>query len=147
MYACSYIHVSRDRCVPPENMNAVRRNAMALKNIYACKVPVVHEDLVLQAKKKMPDDGLIRKTGDFFKILGDPSRIKIINALFYSALCVGDLAAVLDMSQSAVSHQLKLLKSANLVRYRKDGKVVTYSLPDDHVRRIYEQGLLHVKEA
>jgi ArsR family transcriptional regulator, lead/cadmium/zinc/bismuth-responsive transcriptional repressor len=89
---------------------------------------------------------VIRKIGDFFKVLGDPTRIKIMNALFHSEMCVRDLTATLEMTQSAISHQLQVLKAANLVRYRKDGKIVTYSLPDDHVKRIYEQGLLHLKE-
>jgi len=106
----------------------------------------VHEELVSKAKADMPSEDLIRKVGDFFKILGDPTRIKIVNALFTSEMCVCDLAAVLNMNQPAISHQLKILKQAGLVTYRKDGKIVYYSLNDNHVKQIYEQGISHVNE-
>ena len=114
--------------------------------IEVCKTLVIHEELVLKAQHNMPDEYMIRRTGDFFKVLGEPTRIKIINALFYSEMCVCDIAAVMNMKQSAVSHQLKILKQANLVRYRKDGKIVYYSLCDEHVKLVYEQGMLHVSD-
>ena len=111
-----------------------------------CKTLLIHAELVQEAEKNMPDDNLIVEMGDFFKVLGEPTRIKIINALFNSEMCVCDLTAVLKMNQPAVSHQLKILKQARHVRYRKDGKVVYYSLSGEHVRDIYEKGLLHIKE-
>lgn len=111
-----------------------------------CKCSVVHEDLVQKAKENMPNEDLIREIGDFFKVLGEPTRIKIINALFNSEMCVCDLTAVLNMNQPAISHQLKILRQAGLVRYRKDGKIVYYSLKDEHVRQIYELGFIHVNE-
>jgi len=111
-----------------------------------CKILIVHEDLVEKAKENMPDEYLIQEIGDFFKVLGEPTRIKIINALFNSEMCVCDLTAVLEMNQPAISHQLKTLKQAGFVKYRKDGKTVYYSLKDDHVRQIYEQGFLHINE-
>lgn len=111
-----------------------------------CKVLIVHEALVEKAKENMPDEYLIQEIGDFFKVLGEPTRIKIINALFNSEMCVCDLTAVLNMNQPAISHQLKILKQNEFVKYRKDGKIVYYSLKDDHVRQIYEQGFLHINE-
>jgi ArsR family transcriptional regulator len=119
---------------------------MCSGEIEVCKCSVVHEDLVQKAKETMPDDDLIFMIGDFFKVLGDPTRIKIINALFNSEMCVCDLVAVLNMKQPAISHQLKTLKQSGFVRYRKEGKVVYYSLIDEHVKLIYEQGLLHMME-
>lgn len=116
------------------------------KKIEMCKILVVHEDLVFKAKKNMPQEDLIRTIGDFFKVLSEPTRIKIINALFNSEMCVCDLTAVLNMNQPAISHQLKTLKQAGFVKYRKEGKIVYYSLSDEHIRQIYEQGLLHINE-
>ncbi|MEW5815808.1 MAG: metalloregulator ArsR/SmtB family transcription factor [Spirochaetota bacterium] len=119
---------------------------MKTQNFEVCQCLIIHEKSVQKARRNMPHDELIRRIGDFFKVIGDPTRIKIINALFHSEMCVCDLAAVLNMNQPAVSHQLKILKQANLVKYRKEGKVVYYSLNDNHVRQIYEQGLIHIKE-
>jgi ArsR family transcriptional regulator len=116
------------------------------KKIEMCKILVVHEDLVFKAKKNMPQEDSIRTIGDFFKVLSEPTRIKIINALFNSEMCVCDLTAVLNMNQPAISHQLKTLKQAGFVKYRKEGKIVYYSLSDEHIRQIYEQGLLHINE-
>lgn len=111
-----------------------------------CSCNVIHREAVAKAKKYMPSEELIRDIGDFFKVFGEPTRIMILNALFHSEMCVCDLAALLDMNQPAVSHQLKILRQARLVTYRKDGKVVYYSLNDDHVKQIYEQGMNHIKE-
>ena len=119
---------------------------MKSEKIEFCKTLIIHDDLVLKAQKNMPDENLIREIGDFFKVLGEPTRIKIVNALFISEMCVCDLAAVLQMNQPAISHQLKILKQAGLVRYRKDGKIVYYALHDEHVKHIYEQGMIHIKE-
>jgi len=106
----------------------------------------VHDDIVEKSKKELLSDDLISEIGNFFKILGEPTRIKIIQILFNREMCVCDLTAVMNMNQPAVSHQLKILKSANLVKYRKDGKNVYYSLSDDHVKQIFDQGLVHVQE-
>jgi DNA-binding transcriptional ArsR family regulator len=81
-----------------------------------------------------------------FKVLGDVTRVRMLTALSIQELCVCDLAAVLELSQSAVSHQLRLLRGARLVKYRKDGKVVYYSLDDDHVKTLFDQGLEHVQQ-
>jgi len=114
--------------------------------IERCSVNVIHEDVVNKVKSNMPDEELFYDLSDLFKVFGDTSRIKIIYALFESEMCVCDLAALFNMSQSAVSHQLRVLKQARLVKYRRDGKVVYYSLDDEHVKEILDKGLAHVEE-
>lgn len=99
----------------------------------------------LETDKHMPEEETIFETGDFFKLLGDSTRIKILFALLTSELCVGDMANVLGMTQSAVSHQLRVLRSGGLVKYRKDGKNVIYSLDDEHVAEILKAGLTHIQ--
>lgn len=109
-----------------------------------CYCNVIHQDKVDMVMSKMPSDRLAYKAADFFKIIGDKTRMKILLALFESELCVCDIAVLLDMNQSAISHQLRVLKQAELVKYRKDGRVVYYSLDDDHVKNILDQGLVHI---
>ncbi|KRQ87700.1 hypothetical protein ABG79_00502 [Caloramator mitchellensis] len=112
----------------------------------SCSCNVVHEDVVEKVKHLMPQEEILYDLAELFKVLGDTTRIKIICALFESEMCVCDLAAVLNMTQSAISHQLRVLKSARLVKYRKEGKVVYYSLDDEHVKKIFDLGLVHVNE-
>ncbi|MDD7520852.1 MAG: metalloregulator ArsR/SmtB family transcription factor [Lachnospiraceae bacterium] len=95
---------------------------------------------------KTPDDTTFSNLADVFKIFGDVTRLKILYALFDSELCVCDIANELNMSQSAISHQLRTLKTAKLVKNRKEGKIVYYSLDDEHVKHIFDQGLIHVTE-
>lgn len=114
------------------------------KNQDVCCVNVVHYDAVNMVKEKMPDDELIFDLADFFKTFGDATRIKIISALLESELCVCDLSNVINTSQSAVSHQLRILRQARLVKYRKDGKTVYYSLDDNHIKEVMKQGLVHI---
>ncbi len=95
---------------------------------------------------KTPDDTTFSNLADVFKIFGDITRLKILYALFDSELCVCDIANELNMSQSAISHQLRTLKTAKLVKNRKEGKIVYYSLDDEHVKHIFDQGLIHVTE-
>ena len=95
---------------------------------------------------KTPDDTTFSNLADVFKIFGDVTRLKILYALFDSELCVCDIANELNMSQSAISHQLRTLKTAKLVKNRKEGKIVYYSLDDEHVKHLFDQGLLHVTE-
>ena len=94
----------------------------------------------------MPDDEVLYELADLFRVFGDSTRIKILYALFESELCVGDLAQLLDVSQSAVSHQLRVLKDSKLVRFRREGKTVFYALDDDHVRSILSMGIDHIEE-
>ncbi len=99
-----------------------------------------------QIKSRLPDETTIYDLSDLFKILGDSTRTKILSCLEESELCVQDICTCLNMTKSAVSHQLHTLRQAKLVKTRKDGKEVYYSLDDDHVTKIYECGLEHIKE-
>ena len=116
------------------------------KSMPGCEITLVHEDTVEAVRKTLPEDELLYDLADFFKVFGDTTRIKILQALYRSELCVCDLSAVLGASQSAVSHQLKILRLANLVKHRKEGKIVYYSLSDNHVSAILAQGLDHLEE-
>lgn len=116
------------------------------KNIDSCNCTVIHEDVINKAKETIPDEEILYDLAELFKVFGDSTRIKIICALFQNEMCVCDIACLLNMSQSAVSHQLRVLKSARLVKNRRDGKVVYYSLADDHVKRIFDQGFNHIIE-
>ncbi len=114
--------------------------------IERCGFLCVHEQTVEQVLRDMPDDETLYDLAELFKIFGDSTRIKILYALFEAELCVCDIAQLLGLTQSAVSHQLRLLKASRLVKPRKDGKTVFYSLADDHVRKIIAQGMEHVNE-
>ncbi|WP_343288242.1 metalloregulator ArsR/SmtB family transcription factor [Turicibacter bilis] len=109
-----------------------------------CSLEAIHDDVVKKVKIKMPNDDDLLKLSDLYKAMGDLTRIRILSALVHSEMCVCDLAALLEMTQSAISHQLRVLRQAHLVNYRKEGKVVYYSLDDDHIKMLYEQGLVHV---
>lgn len=106
----------------------------------------VHEDVVEKLVSDMPPDEILYDLAELFKIFGDTTRIKILYALFESELCVNDIAQLLGVTQTAVSHQLRVLKTNKLVKFRKEGKIVFYSLSDDHVRSIIEKGMEHVEE-
>ena len=111
-----------------------------------CKVPMIHVGTVREVFEAMPDDGRLFDMAEFFKVFGDSTRVRILFALHQSELCVCDLSALLSMSQSAISHQLRILKNARLVSSRREGKVVYYSLLDDHVKDIIEVGTAHLLE-
>ena len=111
-----------------------------------CKTMFVHEETVKAVMKSIPQEELLYELADFFKVVGDTTRIKILHALLVAELCVCDLSNMLNVSQSAVSHQLKTLRQADLVAFRKQGKVVFYSLKDEHIRQIIHLGLQHVLE-
>lgn len=111
-----------------------------------CSCTIVHEDIIRKIKANMPEDTTLYDLAELFKVFGDTTRIKIIHALFNSEMCVCDIAALLGMTSSAISHQLRVLKQARLVKYRKDGKIVYYSLDDEHIKQIFDQGLAHIGE-
>ena len=113
---------------------------------WANAASIIHEHVFMAVKGKMPKDEILYDLADFFKIFGDSTRIKILYALFSSEMCVQDLAELLDMNQSAISHQLRILKQAHVVKHRKDGKYVFYSLDDEHVTQIVAQGMAHLSE-
>ena len=106
----------------------------------------IHSLAVRTALRGMPGEEALYELAEFFKAIGDLTRIKIINALFGSRMCVLDLASLLRMRQPAVSHQLRVLKQAGIVRHRKEGKLAYYFLADDHVKKIVDQALTHVRE-
>lgn len=111
-----------------------------------CDCNIIHDDLVEGAKAEMIEEEIVIDLADFFKVLGDSTRIKIISILSKREMCVCDLANVLDMKQSAISHQLRVLKNFKLVKYRRDGKVVYYSVDDHHVTEIFNIGLVHLND-
>lgn len=112
----------------------------------ACEVLCINERKVAAARKAMKSDATLFKLAAVFKVLGDPTRTKIISALLQEELCVCDLSALIGTSQSAISHQLRVLRNMNLVKYRKDGRIAYYSLDDDHISSILMAGLQHVEE-
>lgn len=107
---------------------------------------VLHEDVVNEVKKKIPQDEMIYDLAEFFKVFADSTRMKIIYALMENELCVCDIANIVQTTQSAISHQLRLLKQAKLVKFRKEGKVVYYSLDDEHISQIVKKGREHIEE-
>lgn len=111
-----------------------------------CECEIIHEDVVKRVKATFPKDEMIFDLADFYKIFGDTTRVKILYALDKSELCVCDISALLAMSVSAVSHQLRTLRESNLVRTKRQGKVIYYSLADDHVKSILECGIDHISE-
>ena len=111
-----------------------------------CNCSAIHEDIVAAVRKKIPNEESLLNLADLFKVFGDSTRIRIISALLLSRLCVCDLAALLKMSKSAISHQLRILRHTKLVKYRREGKVVYYTLDDKHVGAIFRQGLIHINE-
>lgn len=126
-------------------MKAFNEN-IDLRDAEFCKEHCLHREMIEEAKREKPDDVMIDDMAELFKVFGDPTRVKILYTLFDREMCVCDIAEYLEMTQSAISHQLRTLKKARLVKFRKEGKTVFYSLDDDHVRYIFDFGLRHIKE-
>ena len=114
-------------------------------NVDLCQCKEVHEQVVENIKESIPDEAIVQKLAELFKVFGDGTRLKIIYALLQKELCVCDICEIVEMSQSSVSHQLRLLKTTGLVKYRKEGRTVFYSLDDEHVNSIFNVGLSHIK--
>lgn len=133
MNKCSYIETKGD-------------GIMKQNKAECCDSVCVHAELVQKVNAQLPDEEELYDLAELFKVFGDSTRIRILFVLFEAEVCVCDLAETLHMTQSAVSHQLKILKQAKLVNSRRDGKSVFYSLADDHVRTIIGQGLEHIEE-
>lgn len=115
-------------------------------DIDRCDCSSIHEDVVCAVREDMPDDDILMDVADIFKVFSDSTRIKILCALMRAEMCVCDISVLLNMTKSAVSHQLRILKQTDLVKYRKVGRVIYYSLADDHVETIFREGLEHTKE-
>ena len=113
---------------------------------YRCEHCMYNTDILDKIKNEMPTDTLVGELSDVFKVFGDGTRIRILWAIFDKELCVYDLSQAVGMTQSAVSHQLRVLKQARLVKARRVGKNIFYSLDDEHVKRIIEQVLIHISE-
>lgn len=116
------------------------------EQIDKCEYMHVHEDIVEKVNQQMPEEDKLYDLADFFKVFADSTRIKMLYVLMCSEMCVCDLAMTLHMTQSAISHQLRTLKQMNLVRNRREGKTVFYSLADGHIKTILSQGLDHIEE-
>ena len=111
-----------------------------------CDCTQVHDDIVSEVTSQLPDDEILYDLAELFKIFGDSTRIRILFVLFEAEVCVCDLAAALNMTQSAISHQLRILKQMRLVKFRREGKSVLYSLADGHIQTILAQGMEHIGE-
>ena len=119
---------------------------MSNKQAPCCGYMHLHEDVVRRVEAEMPEEGALFYLAELFKVFGDSTRIRILYLLFESEMCVCDIAQLLGMTQSAISHQLQVLKKSKLVKYRRQGKTVFYSLADAHVRAIIGQGMEHISE-
>ena len=115
-------------------------------NVECCDLISTHPDVVARVRRQMPGEDTLYDLAELFRIFGDSTRIRILYVLFEEEMCVCDIAQLLGMTQSAISHQLRALKNARLVKSRREGKVVFYSLSDDHVKTIINQGMSHVTE-
>lgn len=113
---------------------------------FICDTPLVHSDVVRRVKDVLPDDEHISDLADLFKMFGDTTRMKIMYVLLESEMCVCDIAEILGMTQSAISHQLRILKGSKLIGSRREGKSIIYFLADEHVRSIVNQGIEHISE-
>ena len=124
----------------------MENNNLENKNEDMCEVFNSHEDVVERVKERIPDETEFAELSEFFKIFGNPTRLKIISLLAVEDLCVCDICEALDLNQTTVSNQLRILRANNLVKYQKEGKMARYSLTDLHIEMIYKVGLEHILE-
>lgn len=140
--------ISKDKDVN-DLINVDKIEVCVLENetdIEVCDIQKTNDKLVEEIKRSIPRNEVLDDLSELFKVFGDITRIKIIYAIKDNEMCVCDIAKFLGMTQSAISHQLRVLKKARLVKYRREGKTVYYSLDDEHVNKIFEFGLSHVNE-
>ena len=116
-----------------------------MKNEFTCDCNKIHEDIVKKTISKMPEEELFKRLAEFFKVLGDSTRTKILFVLDQNEMCVWDIANVLGMTKSSISHQLSFLRKSGIVKCRKEGKEVYYMLDDDHVKDLFEVGMEHIE--
>ena len=129
-----------------ERMHIYRGDIVTKEHTECCDMLHAHREVVTHVEQTMPDENALFELSELFKTFGDPTRIRILFCLFIDEMCVCDIANLLQMSQSAISHQLAILKRQKLIKARRDGKAVFYALADDHVRTIINQGMDHVNE-
>lgn len=137
-----------NRCSHVARYKSARKGGPMEENEFVpcCEAEHHHPELIEHVKKITPNDEILMDLAELYKVFGDSTRIRILYLLFEEEMCVCDIAQVLDISQSAISHQLRILKQAKLVKFRREGKSIIYSLADDHVRRIINQGMEHLTE-
>lgn len=111
-----------------------------------CEENILHEDIIARVRENMPSSDKVMRVSELFKVFGDITRSNIICVLFQAEMCVCDIANILGMTQSAISHQLRILKASRLVKYRREGKAVFYSLDDEHISEIFNLAMNHVSE-
>lgn len=126
-------------------MAAMKQNKN--EGVETCAVNGIHVETIRSVRRAMPDLADLYELADFFKLFGDSTRVRILWALSESEMCVCDLCALLKMKQPAVSHQLKNLKQSRVVKARRDGKIIYYSLDDEHIRKLLNLGMEHIQEA
>ena len=114
------------------------------RNEFICDCNVIHQEIVDSVLKKMASEDVLNRLAEFFKILGDTTRVKILHAIDQNEMCVCDIANVLNMSKSSISHQLGTLRRSGIVKCRKIGKEVFYMLDDEHVKQVFEVGMEHI---
>lgn len=153
MNSCSYVIKNKDifkfikiirnkeEQILQEPINPHRNN-----DVEHCDVECVHEDIVKKVNSLLPEEEILYDLAEFYKVFADSTRIKMLYILLESEMCVCDISRILGVSQSAVSHQLRMLKQMKLVKYRREGKTVYYSLSDHHIEQILSQGLEHISE-
>ncbi len=124
----------------------MKKNNLENQNEDMCEVFNSHEDIVERVKERIPGENEFAELSEFFKIFGNPTRLKIISLLCIEDLCVCDICEALDLNQTTVSNQLRILRANNIVKYQKEGKMARYSLTDLHIEMIYKVGLEHILE-
>ncbi len=124
----------------------MENNNLENKNDDMCEIFDSHEDIVSRVKERIPEEAEFTDLSEFFKIFGNPTRLKIISLLSFEDLCVCDICEALDLNQTTVSNQLRILRANNIVKYQKEGKMARYSLTDLHIEMIYKIGLEHILE-
>ncbi|MFT8352947.1 ArsR/SmtB family transcription factor [Clostridium saccharoperbutylacetonicum] len=117
-----------------------------VEKIDNCNCIAIHHEIVDEVRKDMLEENILSDLADLFNIFGDTTRIKILHVLSKSEMCVCDISSLINMNRSSVSHQLKTLRQAKLVKYRREGTIVYYSLSNDHVKQVFNQGLIHLIE-
>lgn len=129
-----------------KRQSALRAHGGGLPGPEVCDVPVIHVEKVRVVRDRLLPSRVLQGVAELFKVMGDPTRARIVHALTNEELCVCDLAAVLGMSVSAVSHHLRILRNLRLVKFRREGRMIYYSLDDEHVISIFQQGVQHANE-
>ena len=128
----------------PQGKSSLHKIYSELKNFCVCDCSTINTSLVEKVRESMPDERVISTLATFYKIIGDSTRCKILYALSQCEMCVCDLSNVLNMTKSTISHQLAKLKDLRIVKYRREGKAVYYSLDDEHVAQVYSISLKHI---